>query len=262
MKKTISLLDNNAFTENPDHDFILKDERINEGIARLDRFLKNGIIALITGETGVGKTMLCKIFMNRLKTGNIKKYYLNLTSCKTSGILRQIMAKINGNYSPGYKDKMMSDFIEKTAQDNTTTILIIDEAHLLDDHSLVDLRLLASSIENSNYFKMILSGQEILRSNLKKDIHQALCNRITINYHIKQMDLNQSINYIDYQLRKSDLSDKTFSQEAKEKLHNLSKGIPRVINNIAKSAFIIAEIGNLSYIEPSTIENAYNDTML
>lgn len=72
------------FTEHPPIEWLLTDERFSEGLARLDYFVREGLIALVLGQTGIGKSSLLRLFIHALSKNRCRPLYLHLThGCTT-----------------------------------------------------------------------------------------------------------------------------------------------------------------------------------
>ena len=56
----------NPFTERPPIEWLQKDERIAQGLARLEYLAQQGLVALLLGQTGVGKSSLLRLFIHAL----------------------------------------------------------------------------------------------------------------------------------------------------------------------------------------------------
>ncbi|WP_459904113.1 AAA family ATPase, partial [Desulfosarcina cetonica] len=67
-------------------------------------------------------------------------------------------------------------------QNEKCTLLIIDEAHLIDPNTLTDLRLLISSIDEQISLKIVLCGQDSLRDILNRASHTDLAHRINMRF--------------------------------------------------------------------------------
>jgi len=132
------------FPEKPPLEAIVRDERFKQGQARLDFLNQQANLALITGEEGVGKTVLIRLFMASIKQQCGQAIYLHLASLTHVAFLR-LLAGTLGEQPRQYKDQILLQIISKINTLKSTTLLFIDEAQLLDTQSLVDLRLLIST---------------------------------------------------------------------------------------------------------------------
>ena len=234
----------NPFTERPPIEWLLKDERTAQGLARLEYFAQEGLVALLLGQTGVGKSSLLRLFLHALSKNRYNTRYVHLTHLSARGLLRLIVGELGEAPAFG-KDRLFTQIIEHVHKTDATTILVLDEAHLIDPGALTDLRLLLSSaIESGPALKIVLSGQEPLRDLLTRASHADLQNRITVRYRLAPLTQEQTAAYIDARVRQSGASDKLFEPEAKTSIHEFAGGIPRLINNIATACLIHAATQN------------------
>lgn len=230
------------FCERALMDHILKDERFEQGLARLQFLATQGTMALITGQTGVGKSTLIKVFVNSLAPNRHSVAYVHLTHIKTTGFLKLIVSAL-GESPKLTKEKVFTQILDKTHKSELSTLIIVDEAHLLDSESLTDLRLLASSaMDDQAPFKLLLVGQESLINQLKGYKHADLLQRINLRYQLPPLTKTQTIAYIDHQLLSSGASDKIFDSEVKAAIYDYTHGIPRQINNVATACLLEASV--------------------
>ena len=245
------------FLERTPVDRLLKDERISQGLARLKYLAEGGDIALITGQTGVGKSSLIKLFINSLSRHRYNPVYVHLTHVEAPGLLKLIVKSL-GEMPKRGKESLFLQIQEKAQEKELMTILIIDEAHLVKSEALTDLRLLVSSaLDDIAPLKLILCGQETLRDQLKQMTHADLVHRISVRYRILPLTKDQTVTYIDFQIKNSGVSKKIFDEEAKELIHDYANGIPRQINNIATTCLFNAFTKNMQKVN----EQLVNETM-
>ena len=245
------------FVESTPVDRLLKDERISQGLARLEYFARHGSLALVTGHTGVGKSSLIKLFVHSLSRNRYRSHYVHQTHVQAAGILRLIVRSL-GEVPKRGKESLFLQILEKAQTLEPTTLLLLDEAHLLKPEALTDLRLLVSAgLEDGPPLKILLSGQESLRDQLKRGSQMDLLHRISVRYSIPPLTADQTVSYIDHQMHKAAASSKVFEPEAKGLIHEYANGIPRQINNVATACLIHAATKNLQKISASLV----NETM-
>lgn len=247
----------NPFAERPPAEWLLKDERTAQGLARLEYFAGDGLVALLLGQTGTGKSSLLRLFLGGLPKNRYNAHYLHLTHLGARGLLRLIVSELGEAPAFG-KDRLFTQVLERVRKSDTPTILVLDEAHLIDPAALTDLRLLLSSaIESGPALRIVLSGQEPLRNILTRAAHADLQNRITVRYRLAPLTEEQSAAYIEARVRQSGAAEKLFEPEAKTSIHEYAAGVPRQINNIATACLIHAAAQNAKKIN----ENLVNQTM-
>ncbi len=250
-------MSHHPFTENPPTDWLLTDSRFEQALARMNFFLDQGSVAMITGQTGVGKSSLIRMIQKRMPQNRYTPIYIHLTSVTPGAFLRLIVTALGEPPRFG-KDRLFLQIIERVKKNDTQTVLIIDESHLISPQTLVDLRLLVSTGMEANLpLKLILCGQETLCVQLKRADLADLVNRITVRYHMKTLTREQTVTYIDHRLKCADTVDRLMTVEAKELIHEYAGGVPRQINNIATTCLIHAASKKITGID----ETIVNETM-
>lgn len=240
---------------------ILKDDRVQQGLARLNFLKDQGNIALITGATGVGKSILIKLFLNSLNRSLYQTVYIHFTHVKNTSLLKLIASGL-GEVPRLSKERVFGQILEKTLNSELTTILLIDEGQLLQSDALTDLRLLVSSALEKPPFKLLLVGQEKLRNQLQRTRHTDLLQRINIRYHLSPLSRSQTIDYIDFQMKSVEASEKIFDPEVKNAIYDYTHGIPRQINNIASTCLLNAAVQNVQRVDEYLFAQAMNEFQL
>jgi general secretion pathway protein A len=249
-------LNSHPFAEKPPIAWLLRDELTDQALARLKFFEDQGSIALIIGQTGLGKSSLLRLFIHELPQNRSHPVYLHLTPLNANAFLRLMVIKLGEKPQMG-KDRMLLQILERINQNDKCTLLIIDEAHLIDPQTLTDLRLLISSIDEEISLKIILCGQQNLNQILKRSSYADLFHRITLQFVMQPLSNEKTDAYIDYRITRAGGSTKIFEPEAKNLIHDYTGGVPRQINNVATACLINAAARNLKKIA----ETLVNETM-
>jgi len=244
------------FCERPERDQLLRDERMEQGLARLDYLTAQGTLGLLVGPTGVGKSSLLRLWIDSLSPHQYHPVYLHLTHVEASALLRLIVTALGEKPRLG-KDRLFLQILDPAHRRERTPVLIIDEAHLLPADGLIDLRLLVSSGLDAAPFKIVLSGQDPLRELLDRGSHADLANRITVRYHLRPLSQDQTVAYIDFRLRTAGAPDPLIVAEAKRLIHDYTGGLPRQVNNLATACLLNAASHDLQQID----EDLVNDTV-
>jgi general secretion pathway protein A len=244
------------FAEKPPIEWLLRDESTEQALARLKFFQQQGAIALITGQTGLGKSSLLRLFIHQLPQNRFHPVYLHLTPLNANAFLRLIITKLGEKPLMG-KDRMLLQILDRINLNDKCTLFIIDEAHLIDPKILTDLRLLISSIDEEVSLKILLCGQESLNQILKRSSYADLVHRITLQFVMQPLSKEKTAAYIDYRITKAGGSTKIFELEAKELIHDYTGGVPRQINNVATACLINAAARGLNKITEALV----NETM-
>jgi general secretion pathway protein A len=244
------------FAENPPINWILRDPRMDDALARLRFFQEQGSMALIIGATGVGKSSLLRLFIHELPPNRYEPLYLHLTPVSATSFLRMIVTRL-GEAPRFGKDRLFLQITDRIRQHDKSTLLMVDEAHMLEPRTLTDLRLLISSMAGDLPLNIILCGQESLRHTLKRASHADLVHRIPVRFCLKPLTKDQTAAYIDNRLTLAGGSPALFDPETKSLIHDYTGGVPRQINNVATACLINGAAQNLKKIS----EPLVNQTM-
>lgn len=241
---------------------MLRDERVEQGLSRLTYLVHDGLIGLVTGGTGVGKSCLVKLFLDSLAPSRFQQVYVHLTHVKASSVLKLIVAGLGEQPRQRGKERLFLQIFEKARATDRTTVLVLDEAHLLSCEALTDLRLLVSSAMDDANIKIVLAGQEPLLDQLRRSCLLDLAGRISVRYHIRAFTEEQTSCYMDFRMKKSGSSEKVFEPEAKELIHNYTSGVPRHINSMATACLISAATQNRQKINDAAVNEVLSEFKL
>lgn len=241
---------------------MFQDERVEQALCRLKYLAGEGLIGLVTGSTGVGKSCLLKLFLDGLSTSRFQPVYVHLTHVKASSILKLIVAGLGEQPRQRGKERLFLQILEKARATDRTTLLVLDEAHLLSSEALTDIRLLVSSALDDAHIKIVLAGQETLTDQLRRACHLDLVGRISVRYHMRAFTEEQTSCYIDFRMKNSGSSEKVFEPETKALIHSFTGGVPRHINNIATACLINAAGRNLQKINDALVNDTFSEFKL
>jgi general secretion pathway protein A len=122
-----------------------------------------------------------------------------------------------------------------------TPCFILDEAHLMDHETLQELILITNfQMDSKMPFILVLIGQPELREKLKRRMHEPLNQRIALRYHMAGLLPEENRAYIQHHLKIAGRTDPLFDEPAMEVIQQLSLGLPRRINNLARGAMTVA----------------------
>jgi type II secretory pathway predicted ATPase ExeA len=139
-----------------------------------------------------------------------------------------------------------------------------DEAHLLDADQLEELRLLTNSeIDSHSPFACLLVGQPTLRRPITLGTFAALDQRITLRYAMNGMTDTETASYISRHLKSAGRSDiavtSLFSDDAAALIHQVSRGLPRAVNNLAVQSLVAAYPTKTTIVEESSARAAVTE---
>ena len=145
-----------------------------------------------------------------------------------------------------------------------TSVLIVDEAHLLTMELLEEIRLLSNAdTYREKLLQVILCGQPELTPFLQRRELRALQQRITQYCSLRPLSLAETHSYIAERLQAAGLTGPSpFIDKSVELLHLYSQGVPRLINQICDNALVIGFNGRQRQITPEAIEESATQLQL
>jgi general secretion pathway protein A len=256
-------LSKKPFSNTPDLDFLFNSDGFEEGFARLlyNIIEIKGGLTLVTGEVGCGKTYLAYALKENLKKDNTLPFVIRNPKLSSTQLIKVILQQIGEKNIPRFKLSILS-LLEKNLLEldkrGFTVIGLIDEAQVLSFDALREIRLLLNlETPKEKLLHLVLFGQPELKKRI--DHLPQLKQRVTIRFHLEPLTEDETISYIRHRLKIAGSKEEIFEQESLERLYALSKGIPRLINNIAQNALFIGATENLKTIPPDVIESVAAD---
>jgi type II secretory pathway predicted ATPase ExeA len=139
-------------------------------------------------------------------------------------------------------------------------VIIADEAHLLPDASLEDLRLLtADGFDRRSPFAMILCGQPILRDRLSEPRHWALDQRIGVRIRLRPLTEAEVGLFITLHLKAAGTSRAVFEPQAMAAIFQHTRGIPRLVQNLALGSALAAMAAANPTVDAVSVQQAVVD---
>lgn len=255
------------FSISPDPKFLFMSDRHKEALAHLTYGLsETGGFALLTGEVGTGKTTVSRCLMEQLPENTQVAFILNPT-LSSKELLATLCDELKIRYRKSdatakiLTDKI-ADKLLKNHENDINTLLIIDEAQHLEAEVLEQLRLLTNLETNTKkLLQVILIGQPELQQLLQRRDLRQLAQRITARYHLLPLTKQELQQYISHRLFVADCTRQIFSNSAIAKLHQLSQGIPRLVNLLCHQSLLLAFNKNESVVSKKTVLNAASQVL-
>jgi type II secretory pathway predicted ATPase ExeA len=215
-----------------------------EAVARISWCVDQHALGVITGEVGAGKTVAVRAATAGLDTSRHVVIYLPNPSVGVRGMLHHIVAALGqvpsfytATLAPQAADALAAEHAER----GRTPVVVIDEAHLLDNQQLEAIRMLTNhDMDSGSPFAAVLIGQPTLRHRLRLGVLAALDQRVSVRYALAGMTAQDTAGYLTHHLKIAGRADTLFSGDAVTVIHNAARGYPRAVNNLAINALTAA----------------------
>ncbi len=208
---------------------------------------------VITGERGVGKTTVCRSFLQGLNK-NVETAYIDRSTSNPRKLLIYINAEFKiRSKTASIKDlaDALNEFLMQKRVEGKKVAVFIDDAHRLNSDVLEQVRLI-SNLETTKdkLLQLVLIGQpklsEMRNSNELRQIGQ----RVSVGYGIDPLTYDETLGYIQHRLTIASKGPPIrFDPKAVRRIFKYSRGIPRSINIVCHRALEIAYQRKLNYID-------------
>ena len=224
------------FENTPDPRFLYHSPQHDEGLSRLLYVAREGKGAgLLTGIFGCGKTLLGKSLSSELENDIYRVAFLSNPRLDDLEMLRMILHLLGAGEVPTRKADVLfalERIFASNLEDGKKTVIVIDEAHAIDDPSIFEeIRLLLNFQTDRQFLlTLLLLGQPELKN--KVESNKQLNQRIAMRYHLEGLNMEETAHYVDHRLLIAGTKGELFDEKALELLYARSGGIPRRINQI------------------------------
>lgn len=198
----------------------------------------------VTGEVGLGKTLLCRVLLEELKPPFITAWLPD--PHLSSGTLRTALARDLGLELPirptqQAVQQLLQEKLTQMAAAGQRPVLIIDEAQALPASTLETIRLLTNlETERRKLLQVVLFGQPELDRRLAMPQFRQLRQRITYSCRLEPLDSEGVAHYINHRLTRAGAVRPLFTRAAISRIGRASGGIPRLVNILADKALLSA----------------------
>jgi type II secretory pathway predicted ATPase ExeA len=200
-------------------------------------------IVKVSGEVGSGKTMLCRMLMERLPS-EVDTIYLATPSLARDEILHAIADELELKL-PERRTVALRELQEHLIQlygGGRRVVILIDEAHVMPEDTLEQVRLL-SNLESSRHklLQIVLFGQPELDATLAKPGLRQLRDRITHSFRMRPLSAAEVAKYLSFRMRAAGYrGPEIFAPRALRLVARASSGLTRRINILADKSLLAA----------------------
>jgi len=227
-------------------------------------------LMLLTGDTGMGKTTLCRAVIGALGPRTFSALILN-PYMSDAEVLRVILRDFglvtreeirNGAFAKADVPQLLDTlegFLKSLVDLNSFAVVIIDEAQSLSAKVLDQIRVLGGiESDGRRLLQIILVGQPDLLVTIKSDALKALDDRISRRAVLGPLPPSDVDDYIQHRLTVAGGKDTIeFTAASVNLVAELTRGVPRRINLLCDRTLEAGRVEGTTIITPEIVQRAH-----
>jgi type II secretory pathway predicted ATPase ExeA len=220
-------------------------------------------IVKVSGEVGSGKTMLCRVLIERLPP-HVDTIYLATPSLAREEILHAIGAELGlalGGKRTTLALRELQEHLIGRYGEGHRVVILIDEAHAMPEETLEEVRLL-SNLESNRHklLQIVLFGQPELDATLAKPALRPLRDRVTHSFRMRPLSKPEVARYLSFRMRAAGYrGPDVFAPRAIALIAGAAGGLTRRINILADKALLSAFTENSHAVASRQVRAAVRD---
>jgi len=221
-------------------------------------------IVKVSGEVGSGKTMLSRVLIERLP-GQVDTIYLATPSLARDEILHAIGDELRLSLSQERRSVALRELQEhliKRYAEGRRVVILIDEAHVMPEDTLEQVRLL-SNLESNRHklLQIVLFGQPELDATLAKTELRQLRDRVTHTFRMRPLSTLEVARYVSFRMRAAGYrGPEVFASRAVSLIARASGGLTRRINILSDKSLLAAFTEDTHAVTPRHVRAAIADS--
>lgn len=252
------------FALTPDPDFLYWPQSHQRAYTMLEYGIRaNSPITLITGEVGAGKTTLL-LHLIRSLGPEIRVGLISNPHGSRAELLRWVLHALDqpADLNESYVDlfSRFQNFLLSEYAAGRSVVLIFDEAQNLTAEALEELRMFINiNSGKDEVLQLVLIGQPELRDLVSQPNMRQFAQRVAASYHLKAMDLKTVRGYIPHRLKVAGAQKRIFTGPAIDLIHEVTRGVPRLVNQLCDLALVYAFTRGKRTVTPVTVQQVLDD---
>jgi type II secretory pathway predicted ATPase ExeA len=263
-------LSEKPFSLTPDPKFFYRSESHGNAFDVLQYAIRRreGFV-VITGDSGTGKTTLCRAILDQLDRRTFTALVLN-PFVSEEDLLRLILQDFGvvsredvrrGRLAGVGKPELintLNDFLHSIRSIGGRAMLIVDEAQNLPLQLLEQIRLLSNlETDKDKLLQIVLVGQLSLKETLRSPELRQLDQRVSVRYQLRPLTPEETAAYVFHRLTIAGAGPLlSFTPKALQRVHRFTNGVPRLINLVCDRALLSAYALRLMRIVPEIVDRA------
>ena len=210
-------------------------------------------LGLVTGPSGVGKSITLRRFVAELPKDHFALFRFGQIPTTPNGFLRALCRRLSlppRRYGTDMFDDVRAALSRWKGEHGVHPVLIMDDAEGMRAATL-DLvrRLTAADLDEADHVSILLVGTEGLLATLREPSLEPLRTRFAYVHALRPFTLEDTRNYVRYHVQHAGGVDSLITDDAVRRLFQASGGVPRVVNQLSLQALIHAVVHGVDQVD-------------
>lgn len=223
-------------------------------------------LVLVTGDLGVGKTTLCRTFIDLLER-KTRAALVRDALVSPEGLLRLLLQDLGGVSKEDIRDgrlagatdvelhQMLDEFLLRLRASKSGAVLIVDEAQSLPAATVEQIISLVSMDANrEKVLQILLAGQPSVGGG--SAVPKVIDQRVTVRARLLPLERDECDRYIAHRLAIAGGPGVAFDARAVDAIYSLSGGVARLVNLLCEHGLQEAAAAKVRRVEAGMIESA------
>lgn len=221
-------------------------------------------VGLLVGPAGTGKSLLCCMLAEHFR----RQHEIIHLACGRIGNRRHLLQAMLYELNQPYRDMAegelrlaLVDYLRRERDERDGVLVVVDEAHSLPFRVLEELRLLLNLVVAGRpRVRLVLAGGPLLEERFAHPKLEPFSQRIVARCYLDALSHREHRQYIRGQLTAAGGdAERIFPDEAIDAVYQATGGVPRLTNQVADHALVLAFANGMDSVTGAVAEEAWAD---
>jgi type II secretory pathway predicted ATPase ExeA len=217
---------------------------ITDAVTRLRAAVESRSSAVLTGDSGVGKTCVLRGLEAMLNPARFRLLYLHHANVSSRDFYRQVSVLLGlepKSHPSAMFRQIQAQMEELSDQQKVHPVLMLDEAQLVPLGMLEQLHILMNfRMDSAAFLSVVLVGLPELKERLARNVLSSLSTRLPTRVHLEPLGVDNVADYIAHRMRVAGATAEVFSRDAVLSIREATGGVMRKIDVLAAQSLEVA----------------------